>query len=79
MRKFFDLRIIYNDFAILDEIRLMWDLKLSVGSNKTPKNFTVGSGEMLTNSIGETRSLTGNPLKLLKSMLIIGGLALKLL
>ncbi len=69
----------YNDFAILDEMRLMWDLKLRVGSNKTPKNFTVGSGERLTNSMGETRSLSGKPLKLLKSMLVVGGLTLKLL
>jgi hypothetical protein len=46
-----------KDLAVSNEIVLMWALKLSVGSNITPRNLTVGSAERLINSIGDTRSL----------------------
>jgi hypothetical protein len=43
------------DFEVLVEILLMWALKLSVGSKRTPRNFITGLEDRLKNLICEIK------------------------
>jgi hypothetical protein len=36
----------YMAFEILEEMKLMWNLKFNEGSIKMPKNFTAGNSEL---------------------------------
>jgi hypothetical protein len=49
-----------SDFEILVEILLMWALKLSVGSRRTPRNFITGLEDRLKNSICEKSVFLGH-------------------
>jgi hypothetical protein len=51
--------MIKRNFATFVETKLRWALKFKVGSNSTPKNFMVGLGDWLANSIEEIRSSLG--------------------